>query len=155
MSPPFVGLHHVDPNSPPNARALSFFIKEVTPMPHSPRPGCKYPGCNQRAMPDSAYCAKHRKLMNHHYEQYGRHYISHERYGNDWRKIRDHYIRSHPYCESCFKQGKLTKATLVHHVIPISQGGTHGLDNLMSLCASCHRKIHNNMLESHDYNDPS
>lgn len=30
MSPPFVGLHHVDPNSPPNARALSFFIKEVS-----------------------------------------------------------------------------------------------------------------------------
>lgn len=30
----------------------------------------------------------------------------------------------------------------VHHIIPLSQGGTHRNDNLMSLCQSCHTKIH-------------
>lgn len=36
----------------------------------------------------------------------------------------------------------LVPAQEVHHKIPISQGGTHARDNLMSLCRSCHTKIH-------------
>ena len=30
----------------------------------------------------------------------------------------------------------------VHHIIPLSQGGTHRNDTQMSLCQSCHTKIH-------------
>lgn len=30
----------------------------------------------------------------------------------------------------------------VHHIIPLSQGGTHAPENLMSLCRSCHNKMH-------------
>jgi 5-methylcytosine-specific restriction protein A len=29
----------------------------------------------------------------------------------------------------------------VHHIIPLSKGGTHDSANLMSLCVSCHSRI--------------
>ena len=48
---------------------------------------------------------------------------------------------SHPLCEMCEQDGRLTKANEVHHVLPLSQGGTHDESNLMSLCKSCHSKI--------------
>ena len=44
--------------------------------------------------------------------------------------------------EECRKIGRLVPAEEVHHKIPISQGGTHAKENLMSLCRSCHTKIH-------------
>ncbi|MBI4298456.1 MAG: HNH endonuclease [Chloroflexi bacterium] len=33
----------------------------------------------------------------------------------------------------------------VHHVVPLSQGGSNDLDNLVTLCASCHSEIHPRM----------
>ncbi|MDA5722588.1 HNH endonuclease signature motif containing protein [Alkalibacterium indicireducens] len=42
----------------------------------------------------------------------------------------------------CEKNGRLTSAEEVHHILPISLGGTHDKSNLMSLCKSCHNKIH-------------
>ncbi|HDY7447493.1 TPA: HNH endonuclease [Vibrio vulnificus] len=30
----------------------------------------------------------------------------------------------------------------VHHIIPLSQGGLDSLENVISLCPNCHRKIH-------------
>lgn len=37
---------------------------------------------------------------------------------------------------------RLTPVEEVHHIPPISKGGTHSQDNLMSVCRSCHNKIH-------------
>jgi 5-methylcytosine-specific restriction endonuclease McrA len=34
----------------------------------------------------------------------------------------------------------------VHHKIERQHGGTHDLDNLLTVCASCHSKIHPHML---------
>ena len=30
-------------------------------------------------------------------------------------------------------------------ILPVSKGGTHARDNLMSLCQSCHTKIHHDL----------
>ena len=30
----------------------------------------------------------------------------------------------------------------LHHIIPISEGGTHDIENLQLLCDTCHRKTH-------------
>lgn len=38
--------------------------------------------------------------------------------------------------------GRSTLAEEVHHKIPVKRGGTHDENNLMSLCQSCHTKIH-------------
>lgn len=43
-------------------------------------------------------------------------------------------------CELC---GNPVEESLeVHHIFPVSQGGTHVEDNLVVLCASCHKVIH-------------
>jgi len=41
----------------------------------------------------------------------------------------------------CLQNDRLTSMQEVHHIIPLSQGGTNDLDNLMSLCKSCHSSI--------------
>ena len=69
-------------------------------------------------------------------------YDQHERYGNVWRRIRDRHLAGHPLCECCKERGRYVLATLVHHIRPISDGGTNDERNLMSLCVSCHEKIH-------------
>lgn len=42
------------------------------------------------------------------------------------------------YCANCDK-----KATHIHHIIPISVGGSNRLTNLVALCDDCHAKVHN------------
>ena len=42
----------------------------------------------------------------------------------------------------CRAHGRFVVATLVHHIKPLGDGGTHDESNLMSLCVSCHEKIH-------------
>lgn len=119
-------------------------------MPKRPRPGCAYQGCTKRAVPGSSYCEVHRKLVDQQYEKYGRHYDKHKRYGRNWKRIRDKYIGMHPLCEECLKQGHAVEATQVHHKVPLSEGGTNAFDNLESVCAACHNRIHNRM-KKHEY----
>ena len=60
-------------------------------------------------------------------------------------EIADRYAAEHPLCEMCLKEGRLTPVQEVHHILPVSKGGTHARDNLMSLCQSCHTKIHHDL----------
>lgn len=67
-----------------------------------------------------------------------------------WKTLRNSYIMSHPLCEMCLKEGKITPAEHVHHRTPFLSGATHAerlhllldQDNLMSLCRKCHMEIH-------------
>ncbi len=67
--------------------------------------------------------------------------LTKKRYGRDWKRIRDRYIKAHPLCEECKKAGRLIPANEVHHILPLSKGGDHSENNLMSLCTSCHSTI--------------
>ena len=109
-------------------------------MPRKPKQPCAYPGCPN--LSDGRYCEQHRKLVEKNYEQYSRDPAVHKKYGRAWKRIRDSYVKTHPFCERCFEQGILVPVDEVHHKVPISQGGTHDRSNLMSLCKSCHNKIH-------------
>ena len=40
----------------------------------------------------------------------------------------------------CEKKGIIKAVEEVHHIVPLSNGGSHNDDNLMSLCKSCHSK---------------
>ena len=82
------------------------------------------------------------EIVGEYEEQYSRDPAVHKKYGRAWKRIRDSYVQTHPFCEKCFEQGVLTPVEEVHHKVPISQGGTHARSNLMSLCRSCHTKIH-------------
>ena len=110
-------------------------------MPYKPKRPCAYPGCGRLANSEQ-YCAEHQKVVTKQYNQYERDPASNKRYGRAWKRIRDRYIKSHPLCEECGKQGRLTPAEEVHHIIPLSKGGTNKHSNLMSLCQSCHTKTH-------------
>ena len=71
----------------------------------------------------------------------------------EWKELRIAKLRStNGLCEECMEQGIVTSARCVHHIIPIETARTKdemrrlaldcGLNGLMSLCQSCHAKIH-------------
>ncbi len=107
-------------------------------MPYKPKRPCSYPGCPN--LTNERYCPEHKKIIDAQYDMRIRDkgarefYISHE-----WKKLRGNFLIEHPFCEERQRQGRLTKATVVDHIIPIRQGGP-ALDdeNLQALCASCH-----------------
>lgn len=109
-------------------------------MPRKPKQPCAYPGCPK--LTDGRYCEEHRKLEAKRYETYSRDPSVRRKYGRAWKRIRDSYVKEHPFCEKCFERGILVSVSEVHHKVPISKGGTHDRSNLMSLCRSCHNKIH-------------
>jgi len=108
-------------------------------MPMKPKRPCSYPGCPN--LTDGRYCEEHKKLENQRYEKYDRNPDVHRRYGRAWKRIRDRYVTKHPLCEQCLKEGRYNKTEEVHHILPLSRGGTHDEANLMALCKSCHSKI--------------
>jgi len=108
-------------------------------MPYKPKHPCSHPGCP--LLTDSRYCEEHKKLTDRQYDKYKRDPIHRKRYGRVWKQIRDRYIAAHPLCEECYKKNRLSSAEEVHHILPLSKGGTHDDDNLMSLCKSCHSRI--------------
>lgn len=108
-------------------------------MPSKPKRPCSFPGCPK--LTHGRFCEEHAKLEARRYEKYDRDPAVRRRYGRAWKRIRDRYIAAHPLCEECKKQGKLTPAEEVHHVIPLSRGGTHAESNLMALCKPCHSAI--------------
>lgn len=111
-------------------------------MPRKPKRPCGYPGCPMLADEGEQYCAEHKKVVAKSYEKYDRDPAVHRRYGRAWKRIRDSYVKTHPFCEQCFENGILVPVEEVHHIVPIAKGGTHARDNLKSLCRSCHNKIH-------------
>ena len=115
------------------------FAQEVIQVPYKPKTPCSHPGCPK--LTATRFCPEHEKQGNKHYEKHQRDPAAKKRYGRAWKRIRDRYISTHPLCEQCEKYGKVTPAQEVHHIRPLSQGGTHDFDNLMSLCTSCHSEI--------------
>ena len=112
-------------------------------MPRKPKRPCSYPSCPN--LTDGQYCKEHEAAARRQYNKYERSADVNKKYGRAWKRIRDRYAAAHPLCEMCLKEGRLTPVDEVHHIVPISQGGTHARDNLMSLCRSCHTKIHHDL----------
>jgi len=115
------------------------FALEVTAMPKKPKRPCSHPGCPK--LTDGRFCEEHAKQEARRYEKYDRDPAVRRRYGRAWARIRNRYAAAHPLCEECYKRGILTPMEEVHHILPLSRGGTHADDNLMSLCKSCHSRI--------------
>ncbi|MRW85402.1 HNH endonuclease [Pseudoduganella sp. FT26W] len=61
-------------------------------------------------------------------------------YGYKWQQARAGYLRSHPLCVYCERQGRTTEATVVDHRIP--HRGDQALfwdkANWQALCKPCH-----------------
>ena len=109
-------------------------------MPHKPKKPCSYPGCPK--LTDGRYCPEHKKLMDKQYNETFRDKEATAFYNSHtWKKKRADFLIEHPFCEECRRQGRLSKATMVDHILPMRFGGL-ALDdeNLQALCASCHTK---------------
>jgi 5-methylcytosine-specific restriction protein A len=114
--------------------------KAVTVMPSKPMKPCKQTGC--AALTHNRFCDKHKKERQANYDRYDRDPLHNKRYNAQWRSIRLAFLHEHPLCENCKQQGKLTPATLVHHDIPLRNGGGNEPGNLKALCWSCHSEHH-------------
>lgn len=108
-------------------------------MPTKPKRPCSHPGCP--LLTDGQYCDEYRRETRSHYNRYQRDPESSKRYGRAWRRIRLRKLHAQPLCEQCIRGGRVTSADQVHHILPLSDGGTNDMGNLMSLCASCHSGI--------------
>ncbi|RJX22340.1 MAG: HNH endonuclease [Ammonifex sp.] len=108
-------------------------------MPYKPKRPCSHPGCP--GLTGGRFCEEHTKEEARRYERYQRDPATRKRYGRHWQRIRDRYMSEQPLCEQCQKDGKLTRAEEVHHIIPLAKGGTNVAENLMSLCTGCHSMI--------------
>ncbi len=72
-----------------------------------------------------------------------------------WKIIRAEYLRQHPLCERCLREGFVCSAIDVHHRVPVETGKTEqemeylayniGGNNLEALCIPCHIKTHQEM----------
>lgn len=104
-------------------------------MPNKPKKPCKHPGCP--SLTDGSYCEDHGKL--HTGDRPG---ASRRGYDSRWRKAKKIFLDSHPLCVHCMKDGKLTKAVAVDHVIP--HRGDQNLfwdqGNWQALCIKCHNR---------------
>ena len=63
-----------------------------------------------------------------------------------WIRKRENILRRDGYkCRHCSRYGKTTVANTVHHIYPLDEHPSLGLvnDNLLSLCLTCHGKMHN------------
>ena len=64
-------------------------------------------------------------------------------YSAQWDKYRLIFLKAHPLCVDCEKQGTYTPAKIVDHIIPI-QGGDDVLfwpeSNHQGLCVACHNR---------------
>ena len=57
-----------------------------------------------------------------------------------WARLRAAHLAIEPECRGCKAQGRLTRANVVDHVTPVSDGGPAfpGHDGLAAYCAPCH-----------------
>ena len=121
--------------------AGSFLVAhEESPMPHKPKHPCSWPGCPE--LTDERYCQEHARLAIRNYNRNTRTRDQKRRYGNHWKRTRDAFLEEHPFCEICRSEGRIVQADTVHHILPISEGGSNEWDNLQALCHTCHSRLH-------------
>lgn len=56
----------------------------------------------------------------------------------DWRRLSRQTVERDGACVCCGSPGRCLNA---HHVQPRAEGGPDSLDNLVTLCASCHGRL--------------
>lgn len=110
-------------------------------MPRRAKSPCRHQGCPD-LLDHPGFCEKHRreafriqkKIVSKDYKERNRFYQR-----TAWKNVRTLQLQLEPLCRKCRAAGKLIAASIVDHITAIADGGAElDLDNLQSLCASCH-----------------
>ncbi len=111
-------------------------------MPYKPKKPCNYPLCPELISGGQTYCEKHRKKVNIEYKNSRTDKEEQAFYKSyRWKRLRKYKLSRNPLCEICLRGGIVKEASLVDHIRPIKNGGDlMAVDNLQSLCVSCHNK---------------
>jgi 5-methylcytosine-specific restriction protein A len=108
---------------------------------------CSYSGCNtpvesvdfDRSSPRCTLHpmkAKPKKVYEHHHVSGKNIY-----HGYRWKKLRKLKASINPLCEHCYMYNIITALAVVDHVIELEDGGEpYDINNLQSLCHSCHNR---------------
>ena len=104
-------------------------------MPMTPRRPCRFPGC-PNLCDSGVYCRDHLQYSTDRI----RGGADARGYDSAWRKARKAYLEEHPLCEECRKNGKLTPASVIDHIIPHRGDKKLFWDetNWQPLCKDCH-----------------
>jgi 5-methylcytosine-specific restriction protein A len=109
-------------------------------MPVRAKKTCAVPGC--QVLTIERWCEAHKK-SKHVARPYdvSRGNSAARGYDSTWRKVRLLALsRDHHLCQHCLQRDELVAATEVDHIVPIAAGGERlDLDNLQSLCSTCHK----------------
>ena len=82
-------------------------------MPTKAKVPCQHPWCSALVPVGQKYCEKHKPL--HRPDPTEPRMMM---YDSKWRKARARFLAAHPVCVMCEREGRLTPATVVDHVIP-------------------------------------
>ena len=58
-----------------------------------------------------------------------------------WRGLRLDHLAIEPLCRYCLAAGRVTPATVVHHIEPREMDGADAHHNLASSCVPCHNRV--------------
>jgi len=97
-------------------------------VPWKPPRYCATPGCGN--LTPGGHCPEHRsaKEKERRERETWRDYNSPE-----WKHARATVLRLEPLCRFCGE-----RATVVDHIVPLKEKGTHAIENLRPLCKTCH-----------------
>lgn len=114
-------------------------------MPNSAKKPCTYPGCGRLVEGGGkSRCDLHRKKEER--ERSARRRADptddvHLYRSARWRSARALFMRQHSMCAQCKRDGALTPATEMDHIISVKDGGEFwDLNNWQSLCHACHSR---------------
>ena len=112
-------------------------------MPRRPLKPCAAAGCNELVRGQS-YCSKHAPEPRQYSpaKERARGSSTQRGYGYKWRQARGEWLEANPLCAECKRQGRVTAAKEVDHIIP--HRGDQKLfwrrSNWQSLCRPCHSR---------------
>lgn len=99
---------------------------------------CRYAGCTA-LVGLGAYCELHKGERDK-VTDAKRPSAAKRGYDAAWRRLRLVKLAMNPLCEECQVHDRVVAASEVDHIRPLADGGLDELDNLRSLCKSCHSR---------------
>jgi len=108
-------------------------------MAQRPLRKCRHSQCGALHRNANGFCNDHQKQQR----PDNRPNAAARGYDNRWNKFRKWYLSRNQLCSECKKAGRTTAANVVHHKIPLADGGNqYDPSNCAALCRDCHEQAH-------------